>query len=168
MIEEVEAKITKWLKEERFSPIKKENPDAYFHIEAKVGTLVLNVVQWTHYLDSLEVIVGLDYGEDQLTLLNELMDPVTRKRYYNSVHLELQRHPFVWNYRFGEGSKSIRLHSKRLYFDGLTKDAFMHIFLLMAKIFKLPVTLLEPYFDELWPGYEPPPPENRKASVEGL
>ncbi len=36
---EVEAKIIKWLKEEKFSPTSKESPDAYFHIEAKVGCI---------------------------------------------------------------------------------------------------------------------------------
>jgi len=165
--EEVEAKIMKWLKEEKFSPTSKESPDAYFHIEAKVGNLVLSVIQGTHYLDSLEVIIGFIYHEDQLTLLNTLMDEDSKKRYYNLLHLTLQQQPFVCNYSFSEDYSVLTFHSKRLYYDSLTKDSFMHLFLFMAKFFKIPMTLLQPYFWEFWPGYIHPTPENSKDPLEG-
>ncbi len=166
-LSEVEAKIMKWLKEEKFSPTSKESPGAYFHIEAKVGNLVLNVIHGTYFMDSLEVIIGFIYNEDQLTLLNTLMDEDSKKRYYNSVHLELQRHPFVWDYSFNYDDSFLTLLSKRLYYDSLTKDSFMHLFLFMAKFFRVPMTLLQPYFWEFWPGYVPPTPENNKEPLEG-
>ena len=163
MSEEVEAKIMKWLKEEKFSPTRKESPDAYFHIEAKVGPiLILNVIHGTYFKDSCDVVIGFAYSPDQLKLINEILAPKMKKRYYNSVHLELQRHPLIWNYHFGEGYKILRIHSKRLYYDSLTKDSFMHLFLFMAKIFKMPMTLLEPYFWEFWPEWTPPAKETRE------
>ncbi len=165
MIEDVESKIMKWLKEEKFSPTKKESPNAYFHIEAKVDNLVLNVIHGTYFKDSLEVVIGFAYSPDQMKLINEILDPVSKKRYYNSVHLELQRHPLVWNYHFTEDYSDINLHSKRLYYDSLTKDSFMHLFFFMAKMFKLPMTLLQPYFWAFWPEWTPPA---KTSSEKGL
>lgn len=158
-MEEVEAKIVKWLKEEKLSPKSVEDPNAFFNYRIQIGGTSLSVNQNTTFSDSITVSCSLQYSEDQLTLLSERMNNRSKREYFNKIKTALTLHPYIWNFNIDE-NKGIRIHSKRLYYEALTKDNLMHMVYLMAKMFKLPIRLIDDYFQEFWPEWKPEEPDN--------
>lgn len=154
MIEEAEAKIVKWCKKEKLSPKSVEDPNAFFNYEIQVGNTVLSVMQNTNFSDSLTVSCRLLYSKDQLILLNELIDSRSKREYFNKIKTELTLHPYIWNFDIDE-NKGVLIHSKRLYYEDLTKDNLMHMVYLIAKMWRLPIRLIDDYFQEFWPEWKP-------------
>ena len=152
-IKDVENKIVMWLKEEKLSPERLEEPNAFFNIKIKLGGFFLHVNQNTVFNDSITVSCSLVYTEDQLSLLNERMDAGSKREYFNKIKTELTLHPYIWNFHV-DPEKGVLMHSKRLYYDCLTKDSLMHLVYLMAKIWKLPIRLIDDYFQVFWPEWK--------------
>lgn len=148
-VKEVEAKIMKWLKEESLSPKRVEDPNAFFNYQVQYGGKYLHVYQNINFSDSITVTCVRNYTEEQVILLNERMDEHSKTDYFHKIKRDLTLHPYIWNYYIGE--KQIIMHSKRLYYDNLTKDNLMHMIHLMVKMFYLPIMLIDDYFQEFWP-----------------
>ena len=159
MMEEVEKKIVKWLKEEKLSPKRAEDPNAFINYEIQVGNTSLSIIQNTDYSDSITVSCSLLYSEDQLTLLNELMNTHSKREYLNKINTQLTLHPYIWNFHIDK-NKGVLIHSKRLYYEDLTKENLMHMVYLIAKIWRLPIRLIDDYFQEFWPEWKPQEPDN--------
>jgi len=151
MIKTVENEIVMWLKEEKLNPQSVEDPNAFFNYQIKVGNLFLSVNQNTMFNDSITVSCNLLYTDDQLMLLEGKMDAGSKREYFNKLKTELTLHPYIWNFHISD--KGVMLDSKRLYYCDLTKDSFMHMVYLMTKMFKLPIRLIDDYFQEFWPDW---------------
>jgi len=124
--EKVKNNIQKWLLEEGYKIQSKPNKDALFQMIATgADGIKISVLQPVLKLDQIVIVTGVGLDETRQTALQAMENK--------------ERLDFLWELRFGLlnigvsfGGISIPLKgiemSYPIFYDGLSKDAFMHKF----------------------------------------
>jgi hypothetical protein len=121
--EKVKANIQKWLLEEGFKIQSQPNTKTLFDFVATdVNGIKINIIQPILKLDQVVIVTSVSIDENQQSTL-QLME-------------NKKRITFLWNLRFGLLNMGVQFSpitvpfgpleiSKIIYYDGLTKNAFM-------------------------------------------
>jgi len=142
----MKEKIICWLKEEKLQPKEIADPNAYFNISITVGGLLLHVIQRTDQIDSITVGANLVFTEEQLKLLKD-MDEKKRQEFFWELRLALLKNNELGYFQIKPNPphdiREVFISSRRLYYDGLTKDRLMTTIFTIHKAIFMVIWMLE-------------------------
>jgi len=148
-IKETREKVLNWLKEEAFSPQDMPNANAYFNFGIKVAGNPLHVLQNVRSLDSIFVGANLVLTPPQLSLLKKNMDKKKRQEYFWDLRLALLMNTELGDFQIKphppDDFREVFISSKRIFYDGLTKDMLIHAINNVYKAVMMVVWMLERY-----------------------
>ncbi len=147
-----------WLKEESMHPEKIIAPNAYFNIKIKSVDLWLNLVQSVRSIDSFIVATKWTLGKDQIDLYQNKMNKQKRIEYYWDLQFMLLNDSMIGDFKIcsqpPNDFKQLFVSSKRIFYDGLTKQKLMDSIVSVHKAMIKSVFLLERY-SGVFPPYSP-------------
>jgi hypothetical protein len=142
----VNEKVLNWLKEERLSPEVQTDPQTYFNIKISIDSRSLHVVQPLILKDAIYVGIGLSLTSQQQDILRT-MGKEKRQEYFWELLLELLKNNELGDYQIKpkppEDVRDIRISSRRIYYDGLTKDALLKAILVVYKAANMVLWIME-------------------------
>jgi len=145
-IKEIKEKILNWLKEEKLQPREISDPNAYFNICITVGGLALHVIQKADQIDSIAVGANLVFTEEQLKLLENMSDK-KRQEFFWELRLALLKNNELGDFQIKPNPphdvKEVFISSRRLFYDGLTKDRLMTAIFTVYKAIFMVIWMLE-------------------------
>ena len=144
-VTEVKDKIVRWLSEETLSIEDMNDPNNQWNISVNTEPLFVNIIQCKDRSDSIMLCTNYDLSEQQMEQLNTIGEEKIRQFWYDvrltfSKNNELGTHKL--HSKIANNITGVFICSRRIYYDGLTKDRLMFLLGVIQKtIFSMLVML---------------------------
>lgn len=146
-VREIKEKVLNWLKEEALSPDEVSDPNAYFNFGIRIANMPFNVVQNVRNLDSIFVGTNIVLSPSQQSLIKDNMDKKKRQEYFWNLRLALLMNNELGEFQIKPSPpndvREIFVSSKRVFYDGLTKNELIHAIHSVFKAVMMIVWMLE-------------------------
>ncbi len=123
-INKTKQKIMDWLKEEGFAAEEKQDPNAYFNIQATKSGIGVNIVQNPPFNDSIFIAGNIAVAPDQQALLKSRSRD-KREDFIWDIQMTLAANNELGDFALKpnppEDMQIIFVSSRRIYYDELTK-----------------------------------------------
>jgi hypothetical protein len=135
-INKTKQKIMDWLKEEGFSAEEKQDPNAYFNIQATKGGMGVNIVQNPPFNDSFFIGGNIAVNTEQQTIFKS-RSREKREDFIWDLQINLLTNNELGDFMLKPNPPNdlqvIFISSRRIYFDELTKGKFLAIMNIVMK-----------------------------------
>jgi hypothetical protein len=139
-VREVKSKIETWLKEEGYFFKEDRDPQAYYDFVVQLGQTVFRIVQPARSKDFVFVVLQFDFPPEQLEAIKNWTDD-QRSSLVNQIELNLVPMTDIHEIQiYPKPPKEVlgfALISRHIYYDGLTKDRLMDLFVRLPKVLYL-------------------------------
>ncbi len=137
-INKTKQKIIEWLKEEGFSAEEKQDPNAYFNIQATKGRINVNIIQNPPFNDSIFIGGNIAVAPEQQALLKSRSRD-KREDFIWDLQMSLAANNELGDFALKpnppDDIQTIFVSSRRIYYDELTKGKlFTSINIVMKNI----------------------------------
>lgn len=153
-IQEVKNKVYEWLKEEGLSPEELSDPNSYFNFGITIGDNSFNIVQKIDSNDSIFIGTNLVLSNEQTSSLTNISDDKKQEMVWG-LRMSLIRNKDLLEFNVRpdppQDIQEVYLSSRRIFYDGLIKNALINLIHSLYKTIKEVIWIFEYYTENTKP-----------------
>lgn len=151
-ITEIKEKIINWLKEEACSPEEKPDPNTYFNILVKFGSLGCRVIQPVQRRDSISAAIKFPVPPEKIALLNGL-SAEKKIEFFWDLRLALLKNNELADFQIEQDShgdtKAVTIFSRPIFYEDLTKGRLMSAIFAVTRATLMVIWMIQKYAGKL-------------------